>query len=86
MAVGKAKGVPIGDDVVRERMELVDSIPSEVRASLAVDLEHGKKLELPWLSGTVVRLGRELGVPTPANSFAYAALKLNAEGRDHSNV
>jgi ketopantoate reductase len=37
---------------------------------------------IPWLSGAVVRLGNELGVPTPANSFAYATLKLNAEGWD----
>ena len=42
---------------------------------MALDLERGNRLELPWLSGTVVRLGRELDVPTPANNIIYAALK-----------
>lgn len=81
LAVGKAKGAPITDEVVTERMHYVDSLPAELRASMAVDLEHGKRLELPWLSGAVVRLGSELGVPTPANSFVYAALKLNEKGQ-----
>ena len=29
------------------------------------DLENGRRLELPWLSGAVVRIGKEVGVPTP---------------------
>ena len=28
------------------------------------DLERGRRLELPWLSGTIARLGQELGIPT----------------------
>jgi 2-dehydropantoate 2-reductase len=43
---------------------------------MAHDLERGNRLELDWLSGRVVTLGRELGVPTPANEAAYRALKL----------
>ena len=38
------------------------------------------RLELDWLSGAVVRLGSEHGVPTPANAFVYAALKLHKDG------
>jgi ketopantoate reductase len=34
-------------------------------AGLALDLERGNRLELPWLGGKVVELGRKLGVPTP---------------------
>ena len=40
------------------------------------DLERGRRLELPWLSGTIVRLGQELGVPTPTHTFIVTALKL----------
>jgi ketopantoate reductase len=29
----------------------------------------------------VAKMGKELGVPTPANQFVYAALKLHADGR-----
>ena len=38
------------------------------------DLEHGRRLELPWLSGAVVRMGRETGVPTPVHQFIVTAL------------
>ena len=34
-----------------------------------------------WLSGGVVRLGTQLGVPTPANRFVYTALKLHENGK-----
>jgi 2-dehydropantoate 2-reductase len=48
---------------------------------MATDVIRGNRLELPWLSGKVVALGREYGVPTPANAFIYAALKPYVNGR-----
>jgi len=32
---------------------------------MLVDLKAGRRLELPWLTGKVVELGRAYGVPTP---------------------
>jgi len=46
------------------------------------DLERGRRIELPWLSGAVVRLGREAGVPTPIHSFIATVLKPYVNGRD----
>jgi 2-dehydropantoate 2-reductase len=48
--------------------------------SMAVDLLRGNRLELPWLGGKVVALGKQLGIPTPVFSVMYAALKLYANG------
>jgi 2-dehydropantoate 2-reductase len=45
------------------------------------DLERGARVELPWLSGAVVRMGRELGVATPVHSLIVGALKRHAMGR-----
>jgi 2-dehydropantoate 2-reductase len=45
------------------------------------DLERGNRLELPWLSGGLVRLGREAGIETPTHRFIEQALKLHAMGR-----
>ena len=42
---------------------------------MAVDLVRGNRIELPWLCGKVVELGRQHGVPTPTHAFMYAALK-----------
>jgi 2-dehydropantoate 2-reductase len=44
-------------------------------ASMAHDLIRGSRIELPWLSGKVVALGKELGVPTPVHAVLYAFLK-----------
>ena len=80
LAIAKAKGIPLSEGTVTERLALIDTLPAGMRASMAHDLAHGRRLELPWLSGVVVRMGAELGLPTPANSFVYAALKLSADG------
>ncbi len=45
---------------------------------------RGLPSELHWQTGAVVRKGKELGVPTPANNFIYAALlpsELKARGQ-----
>ena len=53
----------------------------EMMPSMAVDLLRGNRLELPWLAGKVVALGRELGVPTPTFDVMYPALKPYANGK-----
>ena len=80
-AVGRARGVPLPDDLVESRLAYFDTLPEAMRASMAHDLAGGRRLELPWLSGAVVRLGAGLGVPTPANRFVEAALALDVMGR-----
>ena len=50
-------------------------------SSMGNDLVRGNRLELPWLAGKVVQLGRCHGIPTPVNEFVYAALKLYADVR-----
>ena len=41
----------------------------------------GNKLDLNWLTGKVVELGRANNVQTPVNSVIYAALKPFANGK-----
>jgi 2-dehydropantoate 2-reductase len=75
-ALARAKGVALADDFVDGRLRFVQTAPPGMKASMAHDLERGNRLELDWLSGKVVALGRELGIPTPANEAAYRVLKL----------
>lgn len=81
VAVGRAKGVDLGPDAVPRTLAWIETLPAQGRASMAIDLERGNRLELPWLSGAVVRLGKELGVPTPVHAFICAILKLHQEGK-----
>jgi len=41
----------------------------------APSLRPAGPLELDWLAGKVVALGRKYGVPTPAQEAVYAILK-----------
>jgi 2-dehydropantoate 2-reductase len=80
-AVGRASGVALPDDAEGAVMAALDALPEGMRASMAVDLSRGHRLELPWLSGAVVRIGAEAGVATPANRFVATALALDVMGR-----
>ena len=80
-AVGVAKGVRLDNDLVDRVLRHVDGLPRTMVSSMLGDLERGNRLELPWLSGGVVQMGKELGVPTPANGFVFAALKHYVNGR-----
>ena len=73
--VGRAKGIALPDDAVDRILDLVGHAPPAMKASMALDLERGNRLELPWLGGKVVALGRELSVPTPIHTMFYALLK-----------
>jgi 2-dehydropantoate 2-reductase len=73
--VGRARAVALPADAVARILELTSSLPAPMKASMALDLDRGNRLELPWLGGKVVELGRQLGVPTPTHSMIYAMLK-----------
>lgn len=45
------------------------------RYSTWQDLDAGRQTEIDMFAGTVMRLGKELGIPTPYNEFAYHAIK-----------
>ena len=79
-AVGRARGVALPADIEAKILRATRSFPPEMLPSMAVDLLRGNRLELPWLAGRVVVLGRELGVPTPTYDVMYAALKPYANG------
>lgn len=81
-AVARARGVALPESVVADSMAFLDSRPEGAQFSMAYDLSQGKRLELDALQGALVRLGRDAGVPTPANGFIYAALKLWANGAE----
>ncbi|MBN8992844.1 MAG: 2-dehydropantoate 2-reductase [Rhizobiales bacterium] len=75
MEVGRANGVTLPDNAVEITAGYSDSLPAHQKPSMALDLERGNRLELPWLGGKVVELGNKLGVPTPTHSLMYAMLK-----------
>ena len=78
--LGRARGVKLADDYIATRMKALDSLPHEMKASMAHDLEAGGRLEAPWLCGAVARMSAEAGLDAPVNRTVYAALRPYLDG------
>ncbi len=81
VAVGRAHGVSLAEDYADARLAFADGLPPDMTSSMAHDLERGNALEVNWLSGGVVKLGKEKGIPTPANAAVCDILALQATGK-----
>lgn len=81
VAVGRAHGVALPADFADNRMAFGDTLPADMTSSMHHDLEKGNRLEVEWLSGGVVKLGAEKGIPTPCNRAVCDILALHAGGR-----
>jgi 2-dehydropantoate 2-reductase len=73
--VARAHGVDLGEDFLAQRLAFLDTLPAEMKASMAHDLENGARLEAPWLCGAVARMAAEAGFDAPVNRAVFAALK-----------
>ncbi len=80
VAVANAQGIGLTEEDVQRTLAFVEGMPATWRASLAVDLEQGRRLEVEWLSGAVCRLGQAAGIETPFHRVALGALKPHAAG------
>jgi 2-dehydropantoate 2-reductase len=80
MAVARAKGIAMPESTVEDVATAYRALPAQTKSSMLEDLERGRRLELPWLSGAVLRIGRETGVETPTHRFINTVLKPHVNG------
>lgn len=73
-AVAGGSGVALPADSVAGTMAYIDTLPPEGTASMQRDVLQGRPSELDAQTGTVVRLGEQLGIPVPVHRLIYAAL------------
>lgn len=81
VAVGRAHGANLAEDYAEQRLKLADEVAADMTSSMHHDLERGNRLEVRWLAGAVVELGRAKNVPTPLNRAIADILALHADGR-----
>ncbi len=80
--IAPRRGVPLEAGTEDRLLAFLRShMADDARSSQLQDLEAGRPLELEFLNGAAVRLGKETGVSTPLNFAIYAALKPHAAGR-----
>ena len=78
-AVGAADGVELDAGEARSvLLKLVESSgggTGHARSSACVDLRNGRRTEVDWINGSIVRLGEKHGIPTPVNRALVGAVK-----------
>ena len=62
-------------DVVQETMSFIEDLEPTTTSSMQRDVASGRPFELEAFSGTILRRGRKLGIPTPVHSIIYALLR-----------
>lgn len=80
LEVAKARGVVCTFDF--EKHIKTRQTSEKARFSTLQDLMAGRHTEVDMFCGTVMRLGKEMGIPTPYNEFAYLAIKALEEKND----
>lgn len=79
-AVAAAKGIDIeGMDRALGKGTFANA---SSRYSTLQDLDAGRHTETDMFSGVIVKMGKELGIPTPYNEFTYHIIKAIEEKND----
>ena len=67
--IARAKGIPLGEEEVKEYTGILRSLDPSSVPSMAQDRRQKRKSEVDMFSGAVMRFGRELGIATPVNDY-----------------
>jgi 2-dehydropantoate 2-reductase len=78
VAVARASGCALPSDAAETAMAQIQALPADMKTSMQLDYERRRRVELEALTGTVVRLGRRVGVRTPIYDVLYAVLHVRA--------
>jgi 2-dehydropantoate 2-reductase len=86
MNVAHARGIAMTPAAVEDVVAAYTALPPQTKSLMLEDLERGRRLELPWLSGALVRIAREVGVETPIHRFITAVLSPHVNGKEAARV
>ena len=76
IALANARGIPLPRDNHTRWLEAnLPTFKKDGRPSMGQDILAGRPTEVEEFSGIVRRLGREAGIPTPANDFFYETIR-----------
>ncbi len=79
VAVAEASGVSVGPNPRAEtikKMENYRTTGSHAKASMLVDIEHGRPTEIEALNGKIVQLAEEFRIQVPIHESIYTAVRL----------
>jgi 2-dehydropantoate 2-reductase len=80
LAVARAEGANLSDDVIEEVVGLFTGLPEDVTTSILTDREHGRPLEWDIRNGVIVRKAAEHGLATPISAVLVPLLAVASDG------
>lgn len=80
LAVARAEGAHLGDEVREEVLAGFRSSPVDLSTSILTDREAGRALEWDTRNGVISRLGRAHGIPTPISDVVTTLLAATSDG------
>jgi 2-dehydropantoate 2-reductase len=82
IAVADALGVSLDYDAIMADIAAALPIVGGHYPSMAQDMRAKRKTEIDTLNGAIVRYGRQLGIPTPANDYITRFIKIVEDNYD----
>ena len=79
-AIAQAKGINLSKTEASSGRG--SAVPPSARYSTLQDLDAGRHTEIDMFSGALIRMGKELGIPTPYNEYTYHMIKALEEKND----
>lgn len=74
--IARARKIELPPDIVEQTLKKADLFPGDTKTSYQRDMEiPGKQNEGELFGGTILRLGKELGIRTPVTASLYNGLK-----------
>ena len=74
IAVAQKSGANLGKETFEYTLKTIDNLAPQTTASMQKDIMNNSPSELFEQTGTIVKLGKELGVDTPVNTFIFNSL------------
>ena len=76
VSIARKKGVKLPQTIVADSVEKAGMFSYDTKTSFQRDIESkAKRNEGDLFGGTIIRLGKELGVPTPVTESIYSKIE-----------
>jgi 2-dehydropantoate 2-reductase len=80
LAVARAEGAKLTDDVIEEIIRLFSRVPEDLTTSILTDREQGRPLEWVIRNGVIARKAAQHGLPTPISDVLVPLLAAASDG------
>ena len=82
IAIAQAQDINLTEEDLKNRRQRVVKVLPQNKTSTLQDIEAGRRTEVDIFSGTIMRLGKKYGIPTPYNEMFYNMIKVLEEKND----